>query len=84
MPLIPALKRQRQVDIYEFQASLVHRASLGQPGLCYTEKPYLKKQNKHRKERNKEICRYGHRQKQNNKTKPNDGLEDKIIKPASC
>ena len=27
MPLIPALERQKQVDIYEFKASLVYRAS---------------------------------------------------------
>ena len=82
--MIPALAKQRQADLCEIKASLVYKVNPGQPGLCYTEKPYLKKQNKHRKERNKEICRYGHRQKQNNKTKPNDGLEDKIIKPASC
>ena len=27
MPLIPALKRQRQVDFYEFEVSLVYRVS---------------------------------------------------------
>ena len=27
MPLIPALRRQRQVDFCEFKASLVYRAS---------------------------------------------------------
>ena len=27
MPLIPALRRQRQVDHYEFEASLVYRVS---------------------------------------------------------
>ena len=27
MPLIPALRRQRQVDLQEFEASLVYRAS---------------------------------------------------------
>jgi hypothetical protein len=27
MPLIPALKRQRQVDFHEFEASLVYRLS---------------------------------------------------------
>ena len=27
MPLIPALRRQRQVDLCEFEASLVYRAS---------------------------------------------------------
>ena len=27
IPLIPALERQRQVDLYEFEASLVYRES---------------------------------------------------------
>ena len=27
MPLFPALRRQRQVDLFEFEASLVYRAS---------------------------------------------------------
>jgi hypothetical protein len=27
MPLIPALERQRQVDLYEFKASIVYRVS---------------------------------------------------------
>jgi hypothetical protein len=29
MPLVPALRRQRQEDLYEFEASLVYRASCG-------------------------------------------------------
>jgi hypothetical protein len=33
MSLIPALKRQRQVDSYEFEASLFYKAVPGQPGL---------------------------------------------------
>jgi hypothetical protein len=45
MPLIPALKRQRQVDLSKFEASLVYKASPGQPGLCYTKRPCLEKQN---------------------------------------
>jgi hypothetical protein len=38
-------RRQRQVDLYEFKASLVYKVSPGQPGLCYTEQPCLEKQN---------------------------------------
>jgi hypothetical protein len=45
MPLIPALWRQRQADLCEFEASLVYKVSPVQPGLCYTEKPCLEKQN---------------------------------------
>ena len=30
MPLIPALGKQRQVDLYEFKARLVYRAIPGQ------------------------------------------------------
>jgi hypothetical protein len=37
-PLIPVLWRQRQVDLCEFEISLVvHRASLGQPELLRRE-----------------------------------------------
>jgi hypothetical protein len=32
-PLIPALRSQRQTELCEFKASLVYRASSGQPGL---------------------------------------------------
>lgn len=45
VPLIPALGRQKQVALSEFEASLVYKASLGQPGLCYTDKPCLEKPN---------------------------------------
>lgn len=31
--LIPARGRQRQVDLFEFEASVIYRASSGQPGL---------------------------------------------------
>ena len=47
MTLIPAL-RQRQVDLSEFKASLVYRASF-RAGSKATEKPYLDKQNKKEK-----------------------------------
>ena len=33
--------REAQTVLCEFEASLVYKASLGQPGLCYTEKPHL-------------------------------------------
>jgi len=46
MPLIPALVRQRQADPSGFEASLVHRATPGQPGLSYTAKSSLKKSKK--------------------------------------
>ena len=42
MPLIPALRKQRQADLSEFEASLVYRVP-GQPE-CYTVKPCLRKQ----------------------------------------
>jgi hypothetical protein len=41
MPLIPALVRQKQGDIYEFEASLVYKVSPGLPELYNIEKPYL-------------------------------------------
>jgi hypothetical protein len=42
MPLIiPAFGRHRLGDLCEFEASLVYKASLGQSGLCYIEKPCL-------------------------------------------
>ena len=43
-PLIPALRRQRQVDLCEFEASLVYGAS-SRTGSVATEKPCLKKTN---------------------------------------
>jgi hypothetical protein len=48
-PLIPALRRQRQADFYEFKASFVYKAIPGQPGLLHrkkTKKKQKKKQNK--------------------------------------
>ena len=44
MPLIPALRRQRQGDLCEFEAHLVNRMSSKTARACYTEKPCLKKQ----------------------------------------
>ena len=45
MPLILALRRQRQADLHEFKASLVCTASSG-TGSKATEKPFFEKQNK--------------------------------------
>jgi hypothetical protein len=42
MPLIPALERQRQVDLYEFKASLVYRAKF-RDSQGYTERFCLEK-----------------------------------------
>ena len=36
-PLIPALGKQRQVDLCEFEVSLVYKGNPGQPGLLYRE-----------------------------------------------
>ena len=42
MPLIPALRKQRQADLCELEASLVYRASAG-TGSKATEKLWMKK-----------------------------------------
>ena len=49
MPLIPALGRQRQEDLCEFEASLVYTVS-SRTGSIATEKPYLEKPKKEKKE----------------------------------
>ena len=41
MPLIPALGRQRQVDLREFEASLVYTSEFQDSHGSYTEKPCL-------------------------------------------
>jgi hypothetical protein len=43
IPLIPALGRQKQVDLCEFEASLVSLQSKFQDSQLYTEKPISKK-----------------------------------------
>ena len=43
MPLIPALGRQRQVDLCEFDASLVYRGSFSISRAVTQRKPYLEK-----------------------------------------
>ena len=40
----PALGRQRQVDLCEFEASLVYRVSI-KPANGYTVRPYVKQKN---------------------------------------
>jgi hypothetical protein len=47
-PLIPVLSRQRQVDLYEFQASLIYRDSQDSQGytLSQTSLPCTKKKKK--------------------------------------
>jgi hypothetical protein len=37
MRLVPALRRQRQVDLCEFEANLIHKVGPGQPRLSYRE-----------------------------------------------
>jgi hypothetical protein len=39
MPLVTALGRQRQVGLCEFEASLVYKTSLRQPGLATLKNP---------------------------------------------
>ena len=46
MPLIPELRRQRQADFCEFEASLVYRGS-ARTAKATTEKPCLKRNKKH-------------------------------------
>lgn len=46
----PALGKQRQADLCEFEAILVYKVSSGQPQLFYTEKHCLGKQNKEEEE----------------------------------
>ena len=52
MPFIPALRRQRQADLCEFEATLVYRAS-SRTGSNATEKPCLENLKKKKKEKEK-------------------------------
>ena len=45
-PLIPALRRQRQADLCEFEASLVYRASSRTGSKATQRNPILKKKRK--------------------------------------
>ena len=51
MPLIPALGRQSQADLCEFEASLVYKVSSRTGSKSYTEKPCLVNNNNKRKKR---------------------------------
>ena len=42
-PLIPALGRQRQVNLYEFEANLVYKSEFQDRNQSYTKKPVSKK-----------------------------------------
>jgi hypothetical protein len=53
-PLIPALRRQRQVNLCEFEVSLVYRVSSGYTKKSPVVKNKNKKQNKNKKRRRKE------------------------------
>ena len=52
MPLILALRRQRQTDLREFEASLIYRES-SWIGFKATEEPCLKKTGKKKKKKEK-------------------------------
>ena len=56
MPLIPALGRQRQGDLSEFDVNLVYKASSKtvKTVTCYTEKFCCRKKKKERKKERKE------------------------------
>jgi hypothetical protein len=43
------IRRQRQADFYAFEASLVYKASPGQPGLLHRKTPSQKKERKEKK-----------------------------------
>jgi hypothetical protein len=44
MPVVPALWRQRQVDLCELEASLVYQSTFRTAGAVTQRKPHLKKQ----------------------------------------
>lgn len=54
-PLIPALKRQKQVDLCKFKASLVFKASPGQSGLVILKTLSLKTNKKLFKKRKEKL-----------------------------
>ena len=51
MPLILALGRQRQADLYEFEASMVYRVSSRTGSKATQRNPVSKKQNKTNKQK---------------------------------
>jgi hypothetical protein len=54
VPLIPAFRRQRQVDLCELEASLVYKVSSRTAKDLYTEKPCLRERNKTQNNNKKE------------------------------
>ena len=52
-PLIPALRRQRQVDFYEFKASLVYRVSSRIARRTLSQKKRKKKRRREKKQKRK-------------------------------
>ena len=55
MPLISALGRQKQADLCEFKANLVHRTSSRTTKVGDTEKPCLKKQKQTNKQKPSQV-----------------------------
>ena len=66
-PLIPALRRQRQVNLCEFEVSLVYRVSSGYTKKSPVVKNKNKKQNKNKKRRRKERERKREKRKETKK-----------------
>lgn len=58
MSLIPALKSQRQVDLFEFQASLVHRGSSRTARLVTQRNPVSDNENKQNPKKVSKLQRY--------------------------
>ncbi|EGW12670.1 hypothetical protein I79_021887 [Cricetulus griseus] len=54
MPLIPALRRQRQADLCEFEASLVYRASARIGSKTSKRNPVSGRKTKENKKKNQE------------------------------
>jgi hypothetical protein len=51
-PLIPVLRRQRQAELYELEASLVYKVSLGQSGLYRETLSRKRKKKKQQQQQN--------------------------------
>ena len=61
MPLIPALGRQRQIDLCEFEASLVYKASSRTARAVTTKNPVSKNKTKEGGEHRQKIDRQAER-----------------------
>jgi len=60
-PLIPAIRKQRQIDLCVFEASLVYRMSSKTPGLLHRET--LSQKKKRKKKERKEEGREGRKER---------------------